>query len=57
MHSTQARRGFGFHRYFPLISFLLGIVSLYAGQLVEMGSNTWGDAGGRTQSRLVWPGA
>lgn len=40
MRSAHIHRPFALPRYYPLISFFLGMLSLYAGQLVFFGSGT-----------------
>src|SRR5690348_7761993 len=40
MRSTHPRHPFAFPRYYPLVSFFLGILSLYAGRLAFFGSGT-----------------
>ena len=40
MRSTQVHQRLALYRYYPLISFLLGMVSLYAGRLVFFGGGT-----------------
>lgn len=40
MRSTHLRHTLALRRYYPLISFFLGMVSLYAGRLVFFGGGT-----------------